>query len=127
MCSTFDGSRHIKLQLLPSCTCHMSAGGEAVSASSAAPSTAGLDQQPPAAGFGGGDDAGFSSGMGAQQPAGGFGDDAESFRWDTGSGAGGGESGGWGFGGGDGGGGDEESASGLWGLLVGIWAMIFGE
>uniref|UniRef100_A0A383V788 Phospholipid scramblase n=1 Tax=Tetradesmus obliquus TaxID=3088 RepID=A0A383V788_TETOB len=105
------------------------AGGEAAGAAGAAPSAAGLDQPPPA-GFGG-DDAGFSSGMGTQQQPG-FGDEAESFRWDTGSSsssseAGGGDSGGWGFGGGEGGGGDEEGASGLWGLVVGLWAMIFGE
>jgi hypothetical protein len=63
-----------------------------------------------------------------QQPiGGGFGDNAESFKWDTGSEAGGGDTGGWGFGGGDGGGGDDEGASGLWGLIVGIWAIIFGE
>jgi hypothetical protein len=65
------------------------------------------------AGFSGGADAGFSSGFGAQG-SGGFGDDAESFKWDD-------------VAGGASGGGDEESASGLWGILVGIWAMIFGE
>ncbi|WIA31346.1 hypothetical protein OEZ86_002247 [Tetradesmus obliquus] len=105
------------------------AGGEAAGAAGAAPSAAGLDQPPPA--WFGGEDAGFSSGMNTQQQPG-FGDEAESFRWDTGSSsssseAGGGDGGGWGFGGGEGGGGDEEGASGLWGLVVGLWAMIFGE
>jgi hypothetical protein len=108
---------------------HQRTGSEAAGAGSAASSAAGLDQQQPA-GFGG-DDAGFSSGLGtagSQQPiGGGFGDDSESFKWDTGSEAGGGDAGGWGFGGGDGGGGDDEGAGGLWGLLVGIWAMLFGE
>ncbi|KAF6252183.1 Scramblase-domain-containing protein [Scenedesmus sp. NREL 46B-D3] len=110
------------------------AGGEAGGAGSAAPSAAGLDQQQQQAGFDGGDAGSeFGSGMGAsggQQPlGGGVGDDAESFRWDSGSDAGGGEAGGWGLGGGGdgGGGGDEDGASGLWGLLVGIWAVIFGE
>lgn len=110
-------------------TCLIYAGGEAAGAAGAAPSAAGLDQPPPA--WFGGEDAGFSSGMNTQQQPG-FGDEAESFRWDTGSSsssseAGGGDGGGWGFGGGEGGGGDEEGASGLWGLVVGLWAMIFGE
>jgi hypothetical protein len=61
-------------------------------------------------------DAGFSSGFGAQGGAGGFGDDAESFKWDDVAGGMGGAAGG-----------DEESTSGLWSILVGIWALIVGE
>lgn len=49
-------------------------------------------------------------------------------RWDTGSGgSGGGDDAGWLGGGGGSGSGDGEEAAGLWGLLVGIWAFIFGE
>ncbi|KAF8057768.1 phospholipid scramblase family protein [Scenedesmus sp. PABB004] len=110
--------------------------GEAAGGAGAGP---GLDvapppPPPPGGGLDGGADAGVSGfGAAGQQPA--FGDEAESFRWDDGGGAagggGGGEEGGWGgmFGGGSesGGGGDEGGPSGLWGVLVGIWAMLFGE
>lgn len=123
------------------CVLCVLAGTEAAGAVPPGPSGPSLDQPPPS-GYTG--DSGFSSGLGAAQDpqaAAGFGDEGETFRWDTadsgssssGAGWGGddGESGGWGGvlggDGGDSGGGDGEGPSGMWGLLVGLWAMIFGE